>query len=302
MLRRLLVLLAAMLVVSAPLANAAQRGGTDRNCTDFSTWQEAQSFFLTAGAGDPHGLDRDGDGIACESLPGSPSTATSPTRVPTRTPTRTLADAATPASAMATATRLPAATRTPRVRTATPADTPSPSPTLAEGRDDPVTREPTPTPLPEPTARSTAEVREPTSSTPTASPAGCAQPAPGGCPLAIGVALRAAILNPDGVHRWRLASPGGQSIALLLTDLDGDVTVEVFGPHEVLWAVGWSDSAGDLAIRIDEPAPGSYLIVVTTLGPGARYRLVATIEAAEECSRATEPRGEVDDAGGEPGT
>jgi hypothetical protein len=44
----------------------------DRNCDDFATQAEAQAFFLSEGgpANDPHGLDADGDGIACESLPG----------------------------------------------------------------------------------------------------------------------------------------------------------------------------------------------------------------------------------------
>ena len=47
----------------------------DRNCTDFDTWQEAQDFFLSEGGPDedPHRLDRDGNGIACEALPGAPS-------------------------------------------------------------------------------------------------------------------------------------------------------------------------------------------------------------------------------------
>lgn len=44
-------------------------GGMDKDCTDFSTHSEAQDFFEFAGSGDPHGLDRDGDGIACETLP-----------------------------------------------------------------------------------------------------------------------------------------------------------------------------------------------------------------------------------------
>ena len=46
----------------------------DRNCGDFSSWQEAQDFFLSEGGpdNDPHGLDNNGDGIACESLPGAP--------------------------------------------------------------------------------------------------------------------------------------------------------------------------------------------------------------------------------------
>ena len=46
----------------------------DRNCGDFASWQDAQDFFLAEGgpAVDPHRLDRDGDGVACESLPGAP--------------------------------------------------------------------------------------------------------------------------------------------------------------------------------------------------------------------------------------
>ena len=43
-------------------------GGGDRNCSDFGSWREAQAFYEAAGPGDPHGLDRDRDGIACESL------------------------------------------------------------------------------------------------------------------------------------------------------------------------------------------------------------------------------------------
>lgn len=43
----------------------------DRDCGDFATQQEAQAFFLAAGgpARDPHRLDGDNDGIACEKLP-----------------------------------------------------------------------------------------------------------------------------------------------------------------------------------------------------------------------------------------
>ena len=41
----------------------------DKDCTDFSTHAEAQTFFESQGPGDPHGLDRDGDKIACETLP-----------------------------------------------------------------------------------------------------------------------------------------------------------------------------------------------------------------------------------------
>ncbi|QSF56709.1 excalibur calcium-binding domain-containing protein [Nocardioides sp. zg-1228] len=41
----------------------------DRDCGDFASQAAAQHFFLGAGAGDPHRLDDDGDGVACESNP-----------------------------------------------------------------------------------------------------------------------------------------------------------------------------------------------------------------------------------------
>ena len=44
-------------------------GEADKDCSNFSTHAEAQTFFESQGPGDPHGLDRDGDGLACETLP-----------------------------------------------------------------------------------------------------------------------------------------------------------------------------------------------------------------------------------------
>lgn len=44
-------------------------GASDMDCGDFSTQSEAQDFMDSEGSGDPHGLDRDGDGEACETLP-----------------------------------------------------------------------------------------------------------------------------------------------------------------------------------------------------------------------------------------
>ena len=43
----------------------------DRDCGDFSTQQQAQSFFEANGrpSSDPHQFDGDGDGKACEDLP-----------------------------------------------------------------------------------------------------------------------------------------------------------------------------------------------------------------------------------------
>lgn len=40
----------------------------DMNCSDFHSWREAQDFHERSGPGDPHGLDRENDGIDCESL------------------------------------------------------------------------------------------------------------------------------------------------------------------------------------------------------------------------------------------
>ena len=59
----------------------------DRDCSDFDAWQAAQDFFLSAGGpgSDPHSLDGDGDGVACEDLPGAPE----PTATPSATPTAT---------------------------------------------------------------------------------------------------------------------------------------------------------------------------------------------------------------------
>jgi micrococcal nuclease len=46
-------------------------GVSDLDCGDFDTHADAQSFFIGQGgpSSDPHRLDADNDGIACESLP-----------------------------------------------------------------------------------------------------------------------------------------------------------------------------------------------------------------------------------------
>src|SRR4051794_2955550 len=49
------------------------------NCDDFDTWTQAQTYFEESGGSptnDIEGLDRDGDGLACETLPGAPDKAT----------------------------------------------------------------------------------------------------------------------------------------------------------------------------------------------------------------------------------
>ena len=40
----------------------------DLDCLDFVNWLQAQQFFENSGPGDPHRLDADSDGVACENL------------------------------------------------------------------------------------------------------------------------------------------------------------------------------------------------------------------------------------------
>lgn len=48
--------------------NGSSASGPDRDCSDFSTRRAAQAFYEKHTPGDPHRLDGDGDGRACESL------------------------------------------------------------------------------------------------------------------------------------------------------------------------------------------------------------------------------------------
>src|SRR5688500_1422490 len=67
---------AGLLFLIAPTTPAA---AADRDCGDFSTQRAAQDFFLDQGGpqNDPHRLDADSDGIACESNPCPCSTSQS---------------------------------------------------------------------------------------------------------------------------------------------------------------------------------------------------------------------------------
>ena len=55
--------------VGAASSLAYDPEGPDKDCGDFSSQAEAQAFFQAAGPNDPHHLDGNGDGVACESLP-----------------------------------------------------------------------------------------------------------------------------------------------------------------------------------------------------------------------------------------
>ena len=149
--------------------------GPDRNCSDFDTWAEAQAFYEAGGGPetDRHGLDRDGNGLACESLPGAPSQGAA--RQAPASPTAGPRATSTPSPAMPTPRPRP--TSTPRPATATPE--PAPTPTFTPTATPTATPEPAPTPTFTPTATPTAtpEPAPAPTFTPTATPT--ATPTPG---------------------------------------------------------------------------------------------------------------------------
>lgn len=72
--RRAVLKLAAVsaLGLAAPLTlTSPAQAFRDRDCSDFRTQRAAQRFYVKNGGPrrDPHGLDSDRDGIACESNP-----------------------------------------------------------------------------------------------------------------------------------------------------------------------------------------------------------------------------------------
>ncbi len=73
----------------------------DKNCPDFQYQEEAQAV-LDATPGDPNGLDRDKNGIACETLPHRPQQSTTTSKKPA-TSTHS-----TPKTGAKTATKKPA--------------------------------------------------------------------------------------------------------------------------------------------------------------------------------------------------
>lgn len=80
--RRIATLLTLLLTIAGTTfvvgAAIAPAHAADRDCDDFNTQAAAQDFFIDNGGpqSDPHGLDADGNGIACESNPCPCSTST----------------------------------------------------------------------------------------------------------------------------------------------------------------------------------------------------------------------------------
>ncbi|OYD08561.1 excalibur calcium-binding domain-containing protein [Paludifilum halophilum] len=65
-------IVSAFLLVFALAPVSAFASPADKNCSDFSAWEDAQRFYEENGgpAKDPHDLDRDNDGLACDTLAG----------------------------------------------------------------------------------------------------------------------------------------------------------------------------------------------------------------------------------------
>ena len=65
-----IALAAAALVLMLALSAAPSASGADKDCADFKNQRKAQKFFKKhKPKRDPHRLDADHDGIACESNP-----------------------------------------------------------------------------------------------------------------------------------------------------------------------------------------------------------------------------------------
>jgi hypothetical protein len=64
------VSVAALVAAIALAFAAAPVSAADKDCSDFNSWRQAQRFYKNHGGPryDPHRLDADHDGIACESL------------------------------------------------------------------------------------------------------------------------------------------------------------------------------------------------------------------------------------------
>jgi hypothetical protein len=68
--RRLAVPTFALALVAAAALAQPAAAFRDRDCADFKSHAQAQRFFEKHNPGrDPHNLDGDNDGIACEDLP-----------------------------------------------------------------------------------------------------------------------------------------------------------------------------------------------------------------------------------------
>ncbi|KQX75257.1 thermonuclease family protein [Aeromicrobium sp. Root472D3] len=87
-LRGMLASALTVVLVGGSLLAATPAQAADRDCGDFATQADAQAFFVANGGpgSDPHRLDYDGDGLACEDLPCPCSTSSAPAPPPPAPP------------------------------------------------------------------------------------------------------------------------------------------------------------------------------------------------------------------------
>ncbi len=64
------ITVAVLATVFALAFSAVPASAGDRDCADFNSWRQGQNFYKKHGGPkkDPHRLDADRDGIACEDL------------------------------------------------------------------------------------------------------------------------------------------------------------------------------------------------------------------------------------------
>jgi hypothetical protein len=72
--KKIAAVLATFVLATLGVVGIATANADDLNCDDFSTQQEAQAVY-DKDRSDPNGLDRDNDGIACETLPSGGSSS-----------------------------------------------------------------------------------------------------------------------------------------------------------------------------------------------------------------------------------
>ena len=151
----------------APLDTKYDPDGPDRNCPNFDTWAEAQAFYEAAGGpdSDPHRLDSNGDGVACESLPGAPDQPQPGARLVPTAPVSETPTLPTPIQSTPTPVPKPPA---PTFVAVTPTPV-SPTPTPRPAPSTPTPILPTPTPIP-PTPTHAPAPATPTAVPPTPTP------------------------------------------------------------------------------------------------------------------------------------
>jgi hypothetical protein len=90
----------------------------------------------------------------------------------------------------------------------------------------------------------------------------CEQPAPGGCPLAPGPPVAAALADPSVAHLWRLSLPRAGIVQVRLYELPAPYRLYVYAPDNSLAGVVQNEGLADLRLEFTVPVAGEYQVVV----------------------------------------